>query len=270
MKLITFKNRCTAQVLACVAGLVGLSALGSASQDSRLQGIRLHAGVNPATELRSSTWREAKLEVAGLVPAPQALVVRGRSEHQKVVALTFDDGPHPDSTPTLVRELSEADAPATFFVIGKQVDRYPDMVKLEADHGFEIGNHSYSHVTLTKLPTSDVLTEFRACNDAIVRAGGPEPRFGRPPGGDLNRQVERSATANGLRTTLWTDDPGDYASPGQNVILRETLSHLTDGGIILLHDGTAQTAQILPKLIEEIRARGYKIVPLSELAVSRA
>ncbi len=231
--------------------------------------IRLRAGVNPASEMRTPTWLGARQEIRGLRPAREALVVKGDEEPKKVVALTFDDGPHLDTTPELVAALKAADAPATFFVIGKQVDKYPSMVALEAANGFTIGNHSYSHATLTKLPAADVMTEWRACNDAIVRAGGPAPEFCRPPGGDLNRQVERSATANGLRTTLWTDDPGDYEAPGPRAILRETLSHLSDGGIVLLHDGTPATVKVLPKLIEAIRARGYRIVPLSELAVSR-
>ena len=133
------------------------------------------------------------------------------------------------------------------------------------DNGFTIGNHTYSHVNLKKIPLVDVETEYAATNNAVRGLVGHGIDFCRPPGGDCNFTVEQGAAAVGLKTVLWTDDPVDYTMPGEQAILDYTLSHLSDGGIILLHDGVDQTVDCLPKLIEEIRARGYKIVPLSEL-----
>jgi peptidoglycan/xylan/chitin deacetylase (PgdA/CDA1 family) len=220
-------------------------------------------------ETKSPTWLAAYQAVANVNPPRQAEVVLGGGTKQKIVALTFDDAPRPTTTHELLKVLATESAPATFFMIGKQVDRFPSVVSEVELNGFGIGNHSYSHIKLTDAPMKDELTEYLACNDAIHDIAPIKVQYCRPPGGDADLEVEQAAAAEGMKTVFWTDDPADYTEPGEQKILDYTLSHLSDGGIILLHDGVEQTVNCLPKMIEEIRARGYKIVPLSDLPVTK-
>jgi peptidoglycan/xylan/chitin deacetylase (PgdA/CDA1 family) len=185
------------------------------------------------------------------------------------LALTFDDGPHLVYTDELLAVLAKTHTKATFFVIGKQVDKYPQLVRAEMLQGEEVGNHTYDHVNLTQIPPELIGFELDECDRAIKRACGATARFFRPPGGDYDLDVIREATRRSYITTLWTDDPGDYAKPGADVVLQRTLDRLENGAIILLHDGIPETVDILPALITEARKRGYEFVTLSELAKER-
>jgi len=250
--------------------VVATTCLGAIAVASRPESpSNLNPKVNTATEFKTYTWLTANSEVQHLKPRADVRVLRGSEVKEKVVALTFDDAPRPETTEELMRILQRESAPATFFVIGKQVERYPTVTQEIDANGFTLGNHTYSHVNLKQVPLLDVETEYEATNNAVRELVGHGMEFCRPPGGDCNFKVEQGAAAVGLQTVLWTDDPGDYTMPGEQTILDFTLSHLTDGGIILLHDGVDQTVECLPKLIEGIRAKGYRIVPLSELPSHR-
>ncbi len=236
------------------------------------------ARVNPAKMLRSDRdWIDAAKEVH----ADQArvdhqlrrltarelnrFVLRKGPREGLKIALTFDDGPHPDFTPKLVKILKAADIPATFFMIGHMAETYPDMVKLVQTNGFEIANHTYSHVTLTKLTNEEAGIEYRAANDALKKITGKAPRYCRPPGGDFDLNVLEAAYGEGLTTVLWTDDPGDYDNPGDIVLLETETAKLSPGGIILLHDGSQDTLDTLARFIASCKRRGYQFVTLDEL-----
>jgi peptidoglycan/xylan/chitin deacetylase (PgdA/CDA1 family) len=195
-------------------------------------------------------------------------IIRGNKE-KKLIALTFDDGPHGVYTVKLLDVLKQTHTPATFFLVGKQVDKYPGLVQLEVMNGNEVGNHTYDHVDLTQIPPELIGFELDECDRAIKRAIGVSPRFFRPPGGDYDLNVVREATRRSYVTSLWTDDPGDYAKPGADVVMQRTLDRLENGAIILLHDGIPETVDILPALIAQARKRGYEFVTLSELAKQR-
>ncbi len=184
--------------------------------------------------------------------------------NKKEIALTFDDGPHPNFTPKLLTLLDQYKVKANFFVIGKMVDANPDLLKQIKQHGHLIGNHTFSHVTLTKIPIDQVLTEYQANNDIIKKTIGETPLFCRPPGGDHNAAVVQAAQSLGLTTTLWTDDPGDYANPGEGVILARLNQRLGNGGIILLHDGVDETLDVLKEFIPACQSAGYKFVTLDQ------
>ena len=192
-------------------------------------------------------------------------IIRGDIRKQRV-ALTFDDGPHPVYTLQLLDILRRMHTPATFFVVGKQVEKNPALVQLEVAEGHEVGNHTYDHVNLTVIPPELIAYELDECDAAIKKATGSSARFFRPPGGDYNGDVIRDAAQRGYITTLWTNDPGDFLRLPSDVILKRCLDHLENGAIILLHDGIPQTMQILPQLITEARKRGYQFVTVSQLA----
>lgn len=193
------------------------------------------------------------------------ILLRGNPK-KKQIALTFDDGPHPQFTRQILAILRQQQVKATFFVIGEMAEKYPDLVKAELADKHALGNHTYHHVNLTKILEPDVATEIKACGEAIERLTGKPIHLFRPPGGDYDQGVAEAAEALGYTTVLWTDDPGDYASPGAQVILQRTLKRASNGGIILIHDGVKQTLQILPQLITTLKKQGYSFVTIDELA----
>lgn len=196
--------------------------------------------------------------------APLPKLVRG-SRRFKSLLLTFDDGPHPASTPALLKILRDEGVPATFFVIGKMVEKRPDLLRAIKQAGHTIANHTFSHVTLTRLPEDEVRTEYRANNEIVEKVAGVRMRFCRPPGGDYDGKTVRAAQAEGLTTVLWTDDPGDFANPGDGIVLDRTLKRLSNGGVILLHDGSPNTMDVLRELIHEAKARGYTFTTPAEM-----
>ena len=185
---------------------------------------------------------------------------------QRYVALTFDDGPHGARTDTLLDILRRLQVHATFFVIGKQVQMFPDNVGRMALEGHEIGNHTFHHYRLPKIPLAEVAGELNATRDVLTSILGARTRLFRPPGGEYNIDILRVAERNGYVTILWTDDPGDYEAgrtPGriESLVLRD----ITPGGIMLLHDGIPATWAALPDLVARLRARGLIFVTVSEL-----
>ncbi|MCC6443622.1 MAG: polysaccharide deacetylase family protein [Armatimonadetes bacterium] len=185
---------------------------------------------------------------------------------KKTVALTFDDGPHPDYTPRLLAILRKYHVKATFFVVGFMAEKHPELIEAEAAAGEEIGNHTYHHVNLTRIPENEVRTEWQACNDVIQAITGKAMTTCRPPGGDYDAAVIQAAQEQGLTTVLWTDDPADYARPSDAVLEQRTLSRIRNGAVILLHDGVQQTIDILPQIIERLQRQGYRFQTASEMA----
>jgi peptidoglycan/xylan/chitin deacetylase (PgdA/CDA1 family) len=222
-------------------------------------------------------WARATQEV---YKTPEELAAQAARERRKgmvydklargnprdsVVALTFDDGPHPQFTPQLLDILKRYQVKATFFVVGKMAKQSPDLVRAEAAAGHLLGNHTYHHVNLTRVPDDEIPVEWQACQDVVKAITGQTMRFCRPPGGDYDDVVIRDAMQLGLTTVLWTDDPGDYASPGDRVIRRRVLNRIGNGGIILLHDGVQQTLDVLPQIIEHLKREGYQFATVAEL-----
>ncbi|MEI6521736.1 MAG: polysaccharide deacetylase family protein [bacterium] len=191
-------------------------------------------------------------------------LMRGKLK-PKQIALTFDDGPHPIYTQKILDILDKEKVKATFFVVGEMADKSPEMVITEMKAGHNVGNHTYHHVNLTKILEPDVATELKACGESIQRITGQAPHLFRPPGGDYDTQVAAASELLGYTIVLWTDDPGDYASPGDKVILQRTLKQASPGGIILIHDGIQQTIDILPQLIETLKKQGYQFVTIDEM-----
>ncbi len=234
--------------------------------------------VNSAVPMRTDPyWLRAQQEVYRSTQELQAQDERERHRglvlHKlsrgnpklKCLALTFDDGPHPIYTQLLLDILEQAEVKATFFVVGKMIEKHPELLRAIDDAGMEIGNHTFSHVTLTKIPEQEIQTEYRANNDIVKRVTGKSMRYCRPPGGDYDSQVIEAASATGLTTVLWTDDPGDYAHPSNNVVARRVLAKLSNGGIILLHDGIQETLDVLLQIISYAKKRGFRFVTISQL-----
>lgn len=186
--------------------------------------------------------------------------------NRKRIAITFDDGPHPKYTPQILSILKANNVRATFFLVGEMAVKYPWLVNQELGSGMAIGNHTYHHVNLTKIPEAQVATEIKACGDVLYKITHQKDHLiFRPPGGDYNSDVAEAATALGYKMILWTDDPGDYASPGKKVIQTRLLDKVSNGGIILIHDGIQQTIDVLPGIIKQLRAKGFELVTIPEM-----
>lgn len=186
------------------------------------------------------------------------------------VALTFDDGPSPDRTETMLSTLEQTHTPATFFVVGASAQTRPNLIAREAADGFAIGIHTWDHPYMTKLTPAQRAWEVASTAQAIHAALGAHYclRYWRPPFGDYNSQVVAQTQAMGLTTVTWSVDPQDWSNPGVSVIVQRVLSAARPGSIILLHDGyfnRNETAQALPQIIQGLRARGLVPVTLPQL-----
>ena len=188
-----------------------------------------------------------------------------------IVALTFDDGPNPEATPAILDALGAAGVHATFFVLGRHADRWPDLVARTAREGHVIGNHGYYHRKLIWRTPRYVREDITLGTAAIERAGGARPRLFRAPHGQRSPWVSPIARAEGQRTVGWTLGVWDTARPGSDVIADRVVRGVRPGSIVLLHDGDGydpsgdrmQTARAVPAIIRGLRERGFSFATLA-------
>jgi len=197
--------------------------------------------------------------VVGCTRSGPALAFNG-ARSKRVVALTFDDGPWPD-TPGFVAVLEREHVPATFFMIGDQVAGQDRLLARELADGDALGNHSFTHPFLTR--TGDAQTQLSRTTAAIERTTGYRPCVFRPPYGDRNGAVIATALGQSMSTVVWDVDPKDFTRPGSGVIAARVLGAVSNGSIVLMHDGggpRAETLAALPRIIDTLRSRGYRFV----------
>lgn len=203
-----------------------------------------------------------------------AVVLHGSGRR---VALTFDDGPNPAYTPDVLATLRAHHVHATFFCVGRAVRAHPELVRAILAGGNEVENHTLTHAHLNALFTHAALVrEIGGGSDAIVAVTGRAPRFTRPPYGARDYAALAVIRALGMRPVLWSAMLGDYATPpAPPALLRALLAQVTDGGIIVLHDGNlgrdggggrTYEAALAGPLIDALQARGYVLVTVAELA----
>lgn len=186
------------------------------------------------------------------------------SGDQPRVALTFDDGPGED-TPELLDLLKREKVQASFFLIGTQIEKHPDLVRRIADEGHLIGNHTYSHPNLMLCSPQRTHQELARVQGQVEQLTGQKPTFWRPPFGFRAPWTQAAASKLGLRSALWTTNPRDFQDPGAQVIVDRTMAELQKGLIVLLHDGLRQRAQTLEAtraLIALIKDKKYQLVRL--------
>jgi peptidoglycan/xylan/chitin deacetylase (PgdA/CDA1 family) len=191
-------------------------------------------------------------------------LMHGANKYSEV-ALTFDDGPHPKYTSRILSILQHYRIHATFFMVGFMANRNPHWAKQVAQLGNEVGNHTYDHFRLTSLPEDEVVYQIRQTQDVIYQITGKYPRFIRPPGGRYDQAVLQRLAENGLAVALWTHNTKDLDVDNADAIFQDAMRDLESGSIILMHDGSDVTIEILPRLIEAILAKGYTFVTLSEM-----
>ncbi len=186
---------------------------------------------------------------------------------RREVALTFDDGPGP-YTARILRVLRRVHAVATFFVIGRLARAYPHLVADEVHAGCEIGDHTETHPPLALLTSSGQLAQISEAAQAIHAAGAPFPVLFRPPYGSFDQTTLGILRAARMLMVLWSADSKDYTRPGASRIVYAGISAGKPGAIILLHDGggdRSETVAALPRIIERLRQRGFRLVTVSQL-----
>jgi len=180
----------------------------------------------------------------------------------RIVALTFDDGPHPKVTPWIVDQLDRVGAKATFFLVGKQVDLYPELVRQIVARGHTVGSHSYTHRDMRKLNGWEIERELVRSRAAVRRAAGINVTLFRPPGGHYDEAVRQATGLWGYTTVFWTANISNYSGDPASYVKSGLLRDIRPGGICLLHNGEDETIQILPDLLQELKRRGFKMVAL--------
>lgn len=183
----------------------------------------------------------------------------------RAVALTFDDGPNPVATPLILDALAARDVKATFFVLGRHADRWPELVRRMSNEGHVLGNHGYFHRKLHVHGPGYVRKDLTMGAESIERATNVRPRLFRAPHGFRNPWVSPIAASLGERTVGWSLGVWDSSRPGVDAIVRRTVDGSRPGSILLLHDGDGydmngdrtQTAAAVPRIVDELLERGF-------------
>jgi peptidoglycan/xylan/chitin deacetylase (PgdA/CDA1 family) len=184
------------------------------------------------------------------------------------VALTFDDGPDPDATPTVLEALAAAGAPATFFLVGEQVEEHPDLAADVATRGHTVGLHGHRHVEHDELP--DPAADLRRGAAALEAATGRRPTLFRPPYGRFSERSYAACLELGLAPVYWSGWGGDWEPIPPGRIADLANRDIAPGAVLLLHDSAryayresaAPTAEALPAILDAVGAEGLEVVPL--------
>lgn len=188
------------------------------------------------------------------------------------IALTFDDGPQAVYTPKLLKVLNRHKVRATFFLIGKHVEKNYTLAQEICLYGHEIANHTFTHPLMFRLTDAEMVTEIARTHQLLRDLNGVRPKFLRPPMGLFSRRVLNVVEQSGYKTVVGDVYPRDSHMPGKDKIVDRVLSRVLKGSIIILHDGgnsnhidRSQTIGAVDRIIPELRERGFEFVTLSEL-----
>ena len=235
--------------------------------------------VTAATTKKSTTVKSTVKTTVTTTTAKATSTTEPDDGTEKLAALTFDDGPGP-YTEQLLDYLKSQNVPATFFLIGRNVsEKYEPLLRRMIDEGHDVGGHSYSHKKLTQLAASDLTREMNKSTAAVKTVTGLPVTLFRAPYGAVNSAVQARAREMGLRLIGWSVDTNDWRyqkadqAEAQKQILYNTFDGkypVKNGAIILMHDVHKNSVDSVPALVEELQARGYRLVTVSDLLAARA
>jgi chitin deacetylase len=243
------------------------SAFGGSDDDNKRAEDQLKPLTAPPDSASAAHGRGIRAVDSVLTYTPY--VSRG-TPNQKLIALTFDDGPAPD-TPQFIKVLKDNHVPATFFVITEQLKDFGNATRQAVQDGFEVGNHTVDHQMLATLSKGDQQTEIMDANKQMAAAGLPPTRLFRPPGNSFDAATVGILRKQHMLMTLWDVDTEDYKLPGTDAIVQTVLSQAKPGSIVLMHDGggdRSQTLAAVPQIIKGLRAKGFKFVTVPQLVFS--
>jgi peptidoglycan-N-acetylglucosamine deacetylase len=186
---------------------------------------------------------------------------------EKVIALTFDDGPWPTYTAEVLDILKTNNIKGTFFVVGQNLKNFPDLGKRVVAEGHIIANHTWHHWYHYMNPQAAAY-EIDHTSEQIYQITGVKTNLFRPPGGIMNNGVAAYARNKKYALIMWSSDSNDYSRPGIPRLINNVMKEAKPGGIVLMHDGggnRSNTVKALPQIIENFRKQGYKFVTIPEL-----
>lgn len=195
-------------------------------------------------------------------PVMQTEDVRQMDVNKKTVALTFDDGPNAEYTETLLDELRKRDVQATFFLLGKEAEKEPELVRQMKEDGHNIGNHSYEHVNLQNLSNEAAIEQVTKTNEVIYEITGEYPIFIRPPFGSWKSNLDYETD---MIEVLWDVDPLDWNTHNAEAVAERVIDKVQDNDIILLHDASESSVEAAVKIVDELQKQGYEFVTVEEL-----
>ena len=238
-------KKCLVFDLCCICLLVLMAAAGIGKGAEMKRGLETAArrleevrqASNPAKEERAST-------------------------EKKKIALTFDDGPNPQYTPEMLAALKERNVKATFFLLGEEVEKYPEIVKQIQEEGHLIGNHSYKHEQLSKLPMEQACSQVSRTNELIYGITGVYPSYLRPPLGDWHEKLDCEVN---MVEVLWDVDTLDWSSQNHAKIVQKVLKNVQENDIILMHDGYETSVTAAKEIIDTLQKQGYEFVTVDQL-----
>lgn len=214
-----------------------------------------HLAMHPAMK----KWQQEKILVSQV------------NTQEKIIALTYDDGPDPVNTPAVLDALKKHNAHATFFVLGKRVTANPEIIKRIKAEGHELGSHGYTHPDYNKYKKSAIAADITQTSDVLRKITGSDPSWFRPPGGYLSYDMVDICRDQKLTIAYWTyqQDSKDWRNGvGAGQIAGHINRHLEPGQIIVLHDGAPnglQTARATDLMLDHLEKQGYRVVTMSEL-----
>ncbi len=186
----------------------------------------------------------------------------GEELQEKKIAITFDDGPHPVYTEKLLDGLKEREVKATFFVLGQNVEKYPEIIERMKEEGHIIGNHTYSHIQLRSTNRQQFRDELVLTNESISGITGQEVQYVRPPYGTWDKKLEEELN---MFPVLWNVDPNDWCTGNADKVTKNIVNKAKENCIILLHDCYQSSVDAALASIDILTQEGYEFVTVEEL-----
>ena len=228
---------------------------------------------NEYKSIETSNIEEYQYELSNdIIRDYEDIIIKKGNDDEKIIALTFDDGPDEVFTPQVLEILKKNDVKATFFLVGENVKPNKEIVKRQFEEGHEIGNHTYTHINVSNSGYDKVYEEITKTQEEIKEVIGIEPKLFRPPYRAISRNMCDIIKSKNMNIILWSNlDPRDWSNPGVYNIVNTIESKVENGNIILLHDynnlrnSKSQTIQALETVIPYLKEQGYKFVTISEM-----
>ena len=227
-----------------------------------MRGVSMHGTIAEKIITYGGVGLVLLLLVSGIRQIINSYTEATNMQELRKVAITFDDGPHPEYTPRLLDGLKERGVKATFFVTGENANANPEIIKRMSEEGHLIGNHTYSHIELTSSNRETYKQELIKTNAVIKEITGKDTIYVRPPYGLWDKRFE---TELNMFPVLWTVDPCDWCCNSDSCITQRVMKDVKDGSIILLHDYYDTSVKAALEVVDELKKQGYSFVTVDEM-----
>ncbi|MBP3648018.1 MAG: polysaccharide deacetylase family protein [Clostridia bacterium] len=204
-------------------------------------------------------------EATAVVAQKRELPIYSVEQEEKVVSISFDASWGADKTIPILDILDQYNIKTTFFLVGGWVEKYPEMVQEIFNRGHEIGNHSDTHAHMNQLSEEGIREELRVMSDRAEKLTGVRPTLFRPPYGEYNDRVIRTARSEGYEAVQWSIDSLDWKDRGTQDIIKQCTYRIEPGDIVLFHNDSKDIVNALPTIIQHYQGLGYSIIPVSEI-----